>query len=323
MQGFDVVKGQPRAVATLVSALSTGKVAHAYLFTGPKGIGKGLTAQVFARALNCESNQVRPCDTCLSCTKALHGNHPDIHSIRPDGLRFKIEQVRMLQKQVYTRTLEGRYKVFIVEEMHKATLQASNSLLKVLEEPPGNTVFILVTENIQAIPATIVSRCQRIPFAVLDKETIAQLLVDAGYAPDRARDIAAQANGSMAEAKRSIENEQLLVAKKIALEFLEGAFSQNYYRAFKAVDSLEKEKVEVGDFLEQGIFVLRNTYLDRLQSETGVDGSNVPGLGSEEAKQALKLYLQASEYHRRQANSKILLDVLSCRLANLAGAGRE
>ncbi len=325
MQGFSIIIGQPGAVGALKSAIDTSKIVHCYLFTGPRGIGKRLTASIFARALNCEGSYSKPCDYCLPCQKALHQNHPDIIFLKPDGISLKIEQVRALKKMAYTRVYEGQYKVFIIEDMHKATVQANNSLLKILEEPPENSVFILLSENPQAMPATIVSRCQRVNFAPLEKSSISEILLQKGYPLEKAQLAANLAFGSLGQALRFIDNEQLMVTRRIASEFLQGALSNNHYRTYKIIETLEKDKVDVGQLLEQILVILRDIYF-YTKSKSGDIIVNLDMLsvfqslavGEQNIKRAMEMVSEASEFQRKQANSKILLEVLGCRLTKLA-----
>jgi len=323
MQGFSEVRGQSGAVEVLKSTLESGRIAHAYLFSGPRGVGKGLTARCFARGLNCEAESARPCNRCLPCQKALNGNHPDIMYLQPDGNSLKIEQVRRLQKGVFNRAFEGKYKVFVLEDAHKATIQAANSLLKVLEEPPEGCVFILITENAQALPATVLSRCQRVNFAPLDKEVMRELLFTQGYSPEEAEVAINLAQGSMGQALELMGNPKLSLARQSALDFIEGAFAKNYFRRYKVIESLDKEKIDSQLFVDQLISLLRDLFL--LNSGAGEKIANADltytlqavSVTRDMVKTALAQVLEAGEFQRKQANTKLLFDVLGNRLARL------
>ncbi|MDA8442507.1 MAG: DNA polymerase III subunit delta' [Peptococcaceae bacterium] len=319
MSDFSRVVGQTAAVKVLRHVLNTGKAAHAYLFTGPSGVGKRLTAAIFAQGLNCENKLNKPCGVCLSCQKSLHDNHPDVVKLKPMGQSFRIEQVRQLQKLAHTKVYEGEYKVFILEDMHKATLQASNSLLKILEEPPGNAVFILITENPQAIPATVLSRCQKINFAPLASATIQTVLERHGYSGERVPLAANLAFGSLGHALEIVEDEQLFKARNYAFQYLQGALSKDYFRIYKAIESYEKDKLDMGQFLEQLLFLLRDAFrrdIGVLEQEAEL--AQALNLSQSSLQQALQFVLVADEWKRKQANNKLILDVLGLRLANLA-----
>jgi DNA polymerase-3 subunit delta' len=178
--GFQQVSGQDRAKALLQNALSSKKIAHAYLFAGPVGSGRREMAQVFAQALFCEKNGSDACGDCLECRKVLHGNHPDLHVVAPDGATVKIEQIRALQRELSYRSVGSGYKVYIIEGAETMTVQAANSLLKFLEEPPSPVVAILLTPSAQAVLPTILSRTQLIAFVPGDRDALENALVEEG-----------------------------------------------------------------------------------------------------------------------------------------------
>lgn len=323
MGGFSAVLGQTGAAAILQSALESGRIAHAYLFAGPRGVGKGLTAEVFARALNCAAHEDRPCDRCLPCQKALNGNHPDILWLKPAGSSFKIEQVRELQRTVHAKVYEGRHKVIVLEDSHKATTQAANSLLKTLEEPPGSTVFILLSENPQTLPPTILSRCQRVNFAPLDNRLISEVLRQRQLGRAEDRELAVSlAGGSLGRAIEYMQDQKVFVLRQRAIEFIQACLGKNYYRRYKITESLEKDKLDVALFFEHMLLLLRDVYLGRNgqgQGRAGIpEALEQTGLDAESIGLALQVVLDGVELQRKQANTKLLLDVIGCRLARLA-----
>lgn len=174
--GFDEIYGQNQIIQTIRSSLRSGTTSHAYLFYGPNGIGKKKMADAFIRALNCSHLPDDFCGQCVSCKKIYKGNHPDIHWIVPDGKSVKIDQIRQLKKKVSLKPREALYQVFILDVTGMITAEAANSLLKVLEEPPPATVFILLSENPGSLPPTIVSRCQLFQLKRLDRESMSKLL---------------------------------------------------------------------------------------------------------------------------------------------------
>ena len=184
---FGQIKGLNAPIEVLRSALECRRIPASYLFSGPEGIGKNLAAMTLAKAVNClEGDGVDPCDNCASCRKIDAGNHPDVHLIPPrdkldeggeTGDTIKIEHVRQLQDSIYLRPYEGKYKVFIVDNAHLLTPDASNAFLKTLEEPPANSLIILITSKPRMLLSTIVSRCQRVRFASLPKDELGRMLV--------------------------------------------------------------------------------------------------------------------------------------------------
>lgn len=163
----DVV-GQKKISDSLINIIKNGRVAHAYVFSGPKGTGKKNMAVQLAKALNCTEGNYDACDTCSNCLKIEHFNHPGVLYVRPTGKTIKIDQVRQLQKPLNFLAVGVNNKILIIEQAELLTQQAANSLLKFLEEPKANIVVILITENPYQLLSTIRSRCQIINFPELD-----------------------------------------------------------------------------------------------------------------------------------------------------------
>jgi DNA polymerase-3 subunit gamma/tau len=163
-RGFNDFVGQRHVVTTLSNALRDQRVAHAYLFTGPRGTGKTSTAKIFAKALNCDAPQgIEPCDHCSNCMRINDGTFMDVIEIDAASNRG-IDEIRDLREKVKFAPTEGKYKIYIIDEVHMLTTEAFNALLKTLEEPPQFVVFILATTEVHKLPLTIISRCQRFDF---------------------------------------------------------------------------------------------------------------------------------------------------------------
>ncbi len=186
---LQTISGQETAKRLLGSSLRSERISHAYLFSGPGGGARRKAADAFAKALLCERGTELgdACGECLSCRKVEHGNHPDLQAIGPDGASIKIEQIRELQKMFSYRSGSSGRKVYIIDEADKMTVQASNSLLKFLEEPPAPAVAILLSENAQTLLPTIRSRVQLVPFTAMGAESILSELAVEGLATPAAR----------------------------------------------------------------------------------------------------------------------------------------
>jgi len=199
--------GQEVGVASLQSALSSDSPGHAWLFAGPEGVGRRPAALAFAAALNCD---VSPsgCGTCASCTKVLRGAHPDVHLVVPEGQQILVDQIRGSSNErgiipeASRSPLEGRTKVFILEDAAQLNLSAANALLKVLEEPPADVVFLLVTADPDMLPETVVSRCRRIDFVPLGPQAIRTVLEEHHGVDAERASWAARLGGNLARALR-------------------------------------------------------------------------------------------------------------------------
>lgn len=221
-QDFDALVGQKAVKTTLKNALASGKIAHAYLFSGPRGTGKTSMARILAKALNCEQGPTaEPCGQCSNCQRIVQGTSLDVIEIDAAS-NTSVDNIRDLREQVAFTPAESRYKVYIIDEVHMLSTGAFNALLKTLEEPPAHAVFILATTDPQKVPATIQSRCQRFEFRRVTVDEIAEHLamVAAGSGieadADALRLIAIQAEGGMRDAL-SLLDQCGVMAKRVTV----------------------------------------------------------------------------------------------------------
>jgi DNA polymerase-3 subunit delta' len=196
---FADVRGHDRAIAYLRRGWESQRLHHAFVFTGPAGIGKRMVAHALALGLHCDAAPFDACGACNACRTIVAGTHPDVRVVAgpADGKRdISIEQVRDLQRELGFRSLSRHPKVGIIDDAHLLTAQAQNALLKTLEEPTGDSVLVLVAVQASALLPTILSRCQRVSFGPLPTPAVVEILAAAGRAPAEARALATYANGS-------------------------------------------------------------------------------------------------------------------------------
>ena len=221
---FDEIIGQDHVAQILKNAIKSDRVAHAYIFTGPRGVGKTSAARIFAKALNCEKGPApEPCNDCAACGQISESRSLDVLEI--DGASNRgIDEIRNLRENVKFAPAQGRYKIYIIDEVHMLTAEAFNALLKTLEEPPPHVKFIFATTQANKVLPTILSRCQRFDFrkistkdiveklSFISKEEKLQITEDAAFA------IARAADGSMRDAESILDQLSSFAGKKIALE---------------------------------------------------------------------------------------------------------
>jgi len=256
----DIV-GHKQILASLSYALSEGMVNHAYLFSGPVGVGKKTIGLAFARALLCSRGQGDACGECDDCNRTERGLHPDLHIIFPDGASIKINQLRALQDvAAFTAFGTGR-QVFLLEQAEKMTLAAANCFLKILEEPPAEIVFILVTDDPGGMLPTVLSRCQQYRFNPLSREEVLQVLANTGdgacYDINSVRVAAELSGGSPGQALARLDG----LDKRIAmLDILMQIVKERPGNIFMPVNELD-EREALASFIDYVVLFFRDVLI--------------------------------------------------------------
>lgn len=226
-QQFSDIIGQDHVSQTLSNAIASERIAHSFIFAGPRGVGKTTTARILAKALNCEKGPTStPCNECTNCQSITKGNSLDVLEI--DGASNRgIDEIRNLRENIHYAPTQGKYKIYIIDEVHMLTKEAFNALLKTLEEPPSHVIFMFATTEIHRVPATILSRCQRFDFKRIPTNTIIQHLQKMcetdkiEIEQDALLEIAKKSDGSMRDAQSILDqiisySGDTITAKQIA-----------------------------------------------------------------------------------------------------------
>ncbi|BAD42238.1 DNA polymerase III subunit delta' [Symbiobacterium thermophilum] len=329
---WSAIRGQRMAVDLLRRAVAGGRVAHAYLFAGPAGVGKRLVALELARSLNClEPRAGEACGACRSCLKlsAEPPVHPDVTVVEPEGRMIRTEQMRQVQNEVYARPTEGRYKVVIIDGAERMNAESGNRLLKVLEEPPPYACFVLLTTNAAGVLPTIVSRCQIVHFSPLPAEAIAAVLQEkAGIGPGEARLFASLSGGSVGAALAMAANPEVGRRRDEALSLLLRLGEMDDADLLEQAAAWEKEKDHLEERLEMAAFWLRDALLVAREAPERlvVNADRLPEVrtlagryGGEGLVAALESLSRARDALLRNGNARLVLDVL---MLDLHGAAR-
>ncbi len=319
-QLFSEVVGQEHVTRTLQNALAADRVAHAYLFCGLRGTGKTTMAKLLAKALNCQEGvRPEPCNRCVFCREITEGRSMDVQEIDAASNRG-IDEIRELREKVRYSPAQNRYKVYIIDEVHMLTNEAFNALLKTLEEPPPGVVFILATTETHKLPLTVVSRCQRFDFHLLENRQVAARLEEVAREMDFAIDeaslflLARLAEGSLRDAMGFLEQcrayggEKIvhedvldilgLAAPEVIYRLMESAFHEDIQAGLAEIREIVFRGRDLHRFLKELLLYLRKLILLQVGEEEGIALEDVP---------ALKPYLLE---HRGRADHRVILEML-------------
>ncbi len=344
---FESVLGQEHVVTTLKNAVSQNRVAHAYLFSGPRGVGKTTTARIFAMGLNCENGPTSaPCGICDSCKGTPNGTNLDVIEI--DGASNRgIDEVRALRENIKFAPSQGKFKVYIIDEVHMLTEEAFNALLKTLEEPPSHVVFIFATTRPYKVPPTILSRCQRFDFKRLTIDGIAGKLKDIAKSEkvevqeEALYTVARAAEGSMRDAEsmldqlvsfcgKKIDQESVtsilgMIGQEVLFDFTDKVIAKDTAGILKLIDRIISGGKDISQFLSSIIGHFRNLLIVK----TGEDSQSLIDLPKESIEHIaaqggsftsesllyiLSILMNTQDAARRAISQRIPLELAAIRL---------
>lgn len=274
MAGFKDIIGQEQIKEHLQNAISTGKISHAYLINGERFSGKEYIANVFAMSLQCEKEAVEPCQECHSCKQALSGNQPDIIRVtheKPGSIG--VDDIRnQINGDIAIKPYSSPYKIYIINEAEKMTVQAQNALLKTLEEPPAYAVILLLTTNVNAMLQTILSRCVILNMKPVRDELVKKYLMEELRVPDyKAEVCVAFARGNIGKARLLSASEDFEKVKEEALSLLKYVQEMDITEMISAIKRVSDYKMDVDDYLD----ILAVWYRDVLLFKATSDGNHL------------------------------------------------
>lgn len=300
-------KHQPLVFSQMKKNVEHGRIAHAYLFEGEQGTGKHQLSLWLAKRLFCQQVYANePCQRCVNCRRIEEGEHPNIQMLQPDGQTIKVEQIRQLQKEFTKKGFEKGIQIFVLQEAEKLNISAANSLLKFLEEPEGEVLFILETQNLGKILPTIQSRCQIIHFYPLSSEKIKQQLQENGFSKENANLLVSLTN-SYQKAVEISQDEWFNCAKDIVLKWFQYLYkkdAQAFVYVQKSLLAIGKEKEQQQRILLLLLALFQDQRDQQLQTQLSVLATN----------QAIELILQAQKKLAANVSFQNVVEQLSLRI---------
>ena len=253
MAGFADVLGHEQTIAHMKNAIQLRKVSHAYIINGEKGSGKKMLANIYAQTLQCQTRGTEPCMECQSCKQAVNRNQPDIiHVTHEKPNTISVEDIRgQLNGDIMIKPYSSPYKIYIVDEAEKLTVQAQNALLKTIEEPPMYAVILLLTSNVNALLPTILSRCVVLNMKPVADEKVRKFLMEEMQVPDYKADVCvAFARGNIGKAKSLASSEEFENIKGEALSLLKYIQDMELHEIVSAIKKISEYKLEVNDYFD-------------------------------------------------------------------------
>ncbi|MEI7591256.1 MAG: DNA polymerase III subunit delta', partial [Deltaproteobacteria bacterium] len=314
------IYGHEKQKTLFQRAIESGRLSHAYLFYGTKGVGKELFARHVAQTMACISGGVSPCETCLACRKVASGNHPDIIYVKAQTQFIKIEDIRKIQEQAMIRPFESKRRVFIIDEADRMNKEAANAILKTLEEPSSSNVFFLITANHRTLLPTVLSRCQKIRFDPLQETMVAKYLEMVESCDEQvAQAIAGLSQGSISRAVE-MNTEEFLASRNAICEALHELLTKGALGAFLFAKTIGGDKEDLKRKMEiiQSLFRDATYYKETQSIEKLINKDKATlirflasRLTTKEILEIFRMIVSATVAVAQNANRQILLEVMA------------
>lgn len=349
---FDEVASQKHIVKTLENALATSKIAHAYLFCGPHGTGKTTMAKLMAKALNCEEGIGHQCNHCSNCLTINEGSHPDVIEIDAAS-NNGVEDVRDMIERVKYSPIKGRYKIYIIDEVHMMSVSAFNALLKTLEEPPSHVVFILATTEPNKVLPTILSRCQRYDFTKVDEHSIHERMIEIlhkeniTYEEEAIDLIISLSDGAMRDALSLLDQSIAYNGNNLHLKDLEDLFglvgnhekkklltaiaNKDYKTSLELINNFTSHGVDIKRLTNDLLNILKDIIIYQKTSDVSLlvsinkneieDFTNLMSFNT--ANKMIDILLNAQNEFRVVNNVRSLFEITIMRLCNIVEIEKE
>jgi len=334
-----------QTLTPLQRVIDSGRPAHAYVFTGPEGVGKGTAALEFAAALNCTAVE-KPCGACRPCRDTFEGRHPDVETVAPGGIcdepdhrdhadsrDLRICQIRRLERVISLAPYAGGRRVVIIDAADTLRAEAANAFLKTLEEPPAETVIVLLVEREDRLPETVLSRCQKVPFRRLDTATVVEALRARGADEAQAQTIAMIAAGRLGWAVRALQDPSLLQERAAMLDEAGRVAHSSRVGRFAWAKAAENRAPEVRERYLRTLDVWESWWRDVLAAGAGHESGLVNADRGDSLREEGRLYaaadvvrflralLQTREYLQANVDPQLALENLTLDLPQPQMAG--
>lgn len=272
MMDFSKVIGHEKIIEHLQTAISQEKVSHSYIFNGEDGSGKKMLAGIFAKTLQCEVHENHPCNTCKSCLQADSGNHPDIIWVTHEKASIGVDDIRVqLNNDISIKPYSALHKIYIIDEADKMTEQAQNALLKTIEEPPEYAIIILLTDNVNRLLPTILSRCVTLNLKAVDSELMKAYLMKEHAIPDYMAELSAKfSRGNVGTAIRYASSENFVNSKEAVLHLLKYIDDMELYEIVESIKQFSENKLEINDYIDLMLLWYRDILMFKVTKDANL-----------------------------------------------------